>query len=487
LEATATVCNVGSDQAMDIVDGAASLVDKSLVRQTEQEGDEPRLLMLETIREYGLECLKASGEMEETRQAHATYYLQLAEKAEPHLRNAQQAVWLARLEAEHDNLRAALRWSIEHKASEMALRLGGALWYFWAIRGHWSEGRTELSQALAASEGVAAAVRAKALNGAGVLMGYQGDFEQAMALGEESLVLSRELGDTQGTALSLLWLGATEWLSRDLASSRSLLEEALTLFRGLDDTWGIAISLEKLASVAVEQGEYTRARSFLEESLALYREVGDKSGIASALFVWAWMLLWSEGELERAHSMLEESLALSREVGNKGIESFGEFLLGMVAFFQGEYSRARSLIEESLALSRKMRSQRFMALGLFGQSSLAFVQGDTVTAHALLKESLALFRKIDDQSMMAYCLENLAVVVVAQGQLAWGVRLWEAIETVREASSIPRPSAMRLGYEQSLATARAGLGEEAYAAVWAEGRAMTPEQALAAQGPVPTT
>ena len=487
LEAVEACCNVGSDQAMDIVDGVASLVDKSLVRQTEQEGEEPRLLMLETIREYGLECLAASGEMEETRHAHAAYYLQLSEKAEPQLRSAQQAVWLARLESEHDNLRAALRWSIEHRASEMALRLGGALWHFWAMRGHWSEGRTFLEQGLASSEGVAAAVRAKALNGAGVFMGDQGDFEQAMASCEESLALFKELGDTQGTALSLLWLGATEWLKRDLASSRSLLEEALTLFRRLDDTWGMAISLEKLASVAVEQGEYTRARSLVEESLALYREVGDKSGIANALFVWAWMLLWSEGELERAHSMLEESLALSREVGNKGVESFGEFLLGMVAFFQGEYTRARPLVEESLALSRKMGSQRFMALGLFGQGSLAFVQGDALTAHALLKESLALFRKIDDQSMMAYCLENLAVVVVAQGQLAWGVRLWGAVETVREARGIPRPSAMRLWYEQSLATARAGLGEEAFAAVWAEGRAMTPEQALSAQAPVTTT
>jgi predicted ATPase/class 3 adenylate cyclase len=124
LEAAEAVCTVDSDQAMDIVDGVASLVDKSLVRQTEQEAEEPRLLMLETIREYGLECLAKSGALEQTRYAHAAYYLQLAEKAEPHLRSVQQSGWLARLDSEHDNLRAALRWLLDHEELEMAMRLG---------------------------------------------------------------------------------------------------------------------------------------------------------------------------------------------------------------------------------------------------------------------------------------------------------------------------------------------------------------------------
>ncbi len=152
----------------------------------------------------------------------------------------------------------------------------------------------------------------------------------------------------------------------------------------------------------------------------------------------------------------------------------------MVAFFQGEYTRARSLLEQSLALSRKMGNQRGVAIGLFGQGLLAFVQGDAVTAQALLEESLALFRKIGDQSMMPYCLENLAVVVVAQGQHTWGVRLWGAVETLREAYGVPKPLGMRLFYEQSIASARAGLGEKDFATLWAEGRAMTPEQALSA-------
>ncbi|TMD64917.1 MAG: tetratricopeptide repeat protein [Chloroflexi bacterium] len=445
-EAVCTTLGEG-DATRSVFDGVASLIDKSFLRQSEPEGQEPRLLMLETIREYGWERLNESGELEETRHAHAAYYLHLAEHIDPHLRSLQQGVWLARLRAEHDNLRAALRWSIDHGEKEMALRLGGALWYFWELCGPWSEGRAFLEQALAASEGVAEAVRAKALGGAGVVMGNLGDFEQAMALGQQSLALFRKLGERPGTALSLYGLGTMAWLRGNLEMARSRLVEALTLFRGLDDPWGITSVLISLASVALERGEYARTRALLEESLALAREQADKRGIANALLTWAWLLFWSEREFEQARVMLEESVALFREVGDRELEPLGELLLGFVAFLQGEYSRARALLEESLAL----------------------------------------FRKMGNQSMITHCLASVAIVAVAQGQLSWGVRLLGAVETVREARGVPRPPVMQGFYEQSLASARAGLGEEAFAAVWAQGRAMTPEQALVARDPVPTT
>jgi predicted ATPase/DNA-binding CsgD family transcriptional regulator len=409
LEAAEAVCAAlgEGDATRSVFDGVSSLIDKSFLRQSEPEGQEPRLLMLETIREYGWERLNGSGEMEETGHAHAAYYLHLAEQIDPHLRSAQQAVWLARLGAEHDNLRAALRWSIDYGEKEMALRLGGALWYFWELRGPWSEGRTFLKQALAASEGVAVAVRAKALGGAGVLMGTQGDFEQAMALGQQSLALFRELGEAPGTALSLYGLGTMAWM----------------------------------------RGNLELARSLLEEALALFREQADKRGIANSLLTWAWLLFWSEGAFEQARVMLEGSVALFREVGDKELEPLGELLLGFVAFLQGEYNRARSQLEESLAL----------------------------------------FRRMGNQSMITHCLASVAIVAVAQGQLRWGVRLLGTVETMREARGVPRPPVMQGFYEQSLASARAGLGEESFAAVWTQGRSMTPEQALTVQDPIPTT
>ena len=489
LEAAEAVCAAlgEADATRSVFDGVASLIDKSLLRQSEPEGQEPRLLMLETVREYGWECLNGCGEMEETRHAHAAYYLHLAEQVEPHLRSAQQAVWLARLEAEHDNLRAALRWSIDHGEKEMALRLGGALGYFWELCGPWSEGRTFLEQALAASEGVAAAVRAKALGAAGVLMGKQGDFEPAMALCQQSLALFRELGETAGTALSLYGLGTIAWMRGNLALAHARLVESLALFREVDDPWGITSSLIALASVALEQGEYASTHALLEESLALSRKLADKRGIANSLLTWAWLLFWSEGKFGQAHAMLEESVALFREVGDKELEPLGELLLGFVAFLQGEYSRARSQLEEGLALFRTMGSQRGMALGLLFLGLLAFAQGEADTACSLLEESLALFRRMGNQSMITHCLASVAIVAMAQGQRSWGVRLLAAVETVREARGVPRPPVMQGFYEQALASARAGLGEETFVAVWEEGRAMTPEQALATQDSLPRT
>src|SRR6266849_6515090 len=214
-------------------------MDKSLLRHVEQEGEEPRLLMLATIREYGLEALASSGEMESTRQAHAAYYLRLSEQAELELGGPQQAAWLERLEREHDNLRAALQWSLEPAGDEeagqrreIALRLAGALHMFWWTHAHWSEGRTFLERVLAASAGAAASARAKALYAAANLSFVQSNYERAEVLSSESLALYRELEDQPGIALSLWVLGNVAWVRGDTAA-RSLFEEAVALARAV--------------------------------------------------------------------------------------------------------------------------------------------------------------------------------------------------------------------------------------------------------------
>jgi predicted ATPase/class 3 adenylate cyclase len=244
LEAIEAVCTVleTSIPTIEIVDSVTSLIDKSILQQTEQESEQPRLVMLETIREYGLEALETSGEMEATRQAHALYYLAMAEKAEPELVGPEQAVWLERLEQEHDNLRAALEWSLgpgeNGHRREIALRLGGALRRFWIVYGHWSEGRSFLERALEESKGVSASVQANALITAANLANMQTDNDRAEALAEKSRALYQELEDTQG----------------------------------------IALSLRQLAVVAARRGKLTEERMLNEEALALFREVGDKEG-----------------------------------------------------------------------------------------------------------------------------------------------------------------------------------------------------------------
>ena len=296
-----------------VLDGVASLIDKSLLRQTEQEGDEPRLVMLETIREYGLEMLATSGEMEATLHAHAAYYLALAEEAEPELAGPRQALWLERLEREHDNLRAAMQWLLVQERTaqrrEMTLRLGAALRSFWLTRGYSSEGQIFLEQALARSEGIEAPVRAKALSAAATLAGFQGDYERTEALCKESLSLYRELGDRRGIAFALYQLGSVSANRGDLPAAHQRSEEALALRRELGNKQDIASSLINVASEVSVQGEYKRGRALFQESLALFRELGNIRGIALSLLGLAEVLFASQSDLRQYPRCLRKVLA----------------------------------------------------------------------------------------------------------------------------------------------------------------------------------
>jgi predicted ATPase len=287
LEAIEAICIMLGDEVEPMLDAVASLIDKSLLQQVEQEGEEPRLVMLETIREYGLECLTATGEAEMIRRAHAAYYLQLAERAEPELVGPLQTVWLERLEREHDNLRATMQWWLEPGQTgdsvELALRFGGALWRFWEGHGHWSEGRNFLEGALARSEGVVASVRFKAFHALGWVVFFQGDSDRVEVLAEEGLALSRELGDTRGIAASLRLLGLAFWDKGNFVRERVLYEEALRLSREVGDKDGISSALIQLALMDSDQGEYAKARALIEESLVIDRELGDTRGISRGL------------------------------------------------------------------------------------------------------------------------------------------------------------------------------------------------------------
>jgi non-specific serine/threonine protein kinase len=352
--------------------------------------------MLESIREYGLDALEASGEEEAIRLAHGAYYLRLAEEAELGIRSPLQTAWLEHLEREHDNLRAALRWMLEHRAiernREMTLRLASALAEFWRIRGYDSEGQTFLEQALAACEGVTTSVRAKILRAAGRMAIYQNDYERTEALCEESLVLFRELGDTQGIAHSLHYLG---WAAREkgnLTVAAPLVEEALALRRNLGHKEDIAWSLLQYGILNCLQGEYARADALFEECLELSREIGRPRVIGWSLYRLAEARFLSQGKLATVHSLLEESLPLFKTVGEKSGMICCLYLSGRLALSQGDALRARSLAEQGLALSRETgdRWSTCQLLSLLG--GVAVHQGDLATARALYEDSLALAR-----------------------------------------------------------------------------------------------
>jgi tetratricopeptide (TPR) repeat protein len=304
---------------VDALEGVSSLLDKSLLRQEEGPEGEPRFVMLETIHEYARERLEASGEAEEIRRLHAEYFLALAEEAEPELSGADQLACLERLEAEHDNMRAALSWSLE-KEPETALRLAGALARFWEIRSDISEGSRWLEAALRQSGRpntiTEAATRAKLSSEAGTFAWQRGDYNRATELHGEALELYRELGDDSGVAFALICLGTQRLENSDYERAAPFYEEALAISRRIGDRRNIAMAIRSLAEVARQRGEYERAKTLGMESLFLYQEMTDEFNVATTVGWMGLLTVWSGDEHDLAEEFLTEGLALNREIGN---------------------------------------------------------------------------------------------------------------------------------------------------------------------------
>ena len=269
--------------SLDILNGLTSLVDNSLLRPIASAGDEPRFTMLETIREYAVERLEESGEAPIIRERHARYYLDLIETAEPSFFGATRMILLPRLKVEHDNLRAALRSALSSGETVLALRLAGALAWFWYDHGHVSEGRRWLEAVLSTAEAAPPAAMVKALIGAGGLAHRQFDLHAATQQLEAGLRLSRVLGDDWSSALALINLGLVAHDQGDYERARLLHEESLGLCRAAGNIWGIGTSLSNLGWAALFAGDLERARAFAQEALAVRRELGDRLGIAYTL------------------------------------------------------------------------------------------------------------------------------------------------------------------------------------------------------------
>jgi len=482
LSAIEAICEALKDGKAGALDEVTSLVDKNLLRQTAEEEEEPRFTMLETIREFGLEALAASREMEATRQAHALYYLALAEEAAPKLVGPRSAKWLKRLDREHDNLRAALEWSLEPdqtgSSPDIALRCCERLREFWEVRGLYSEGRAFLEQALAHCKGASTAARASALGAAAAFAEWLVDMPREEELVQEALGLYRELGNTRGIASSLQGLAWVHSRKGASIAALQLLEESVTLLRELGDKEALAWSLSHLADELGGQGEYGRANALFEECLALFRELGNKREIAANLQQSALWLLMARGDQAIVQARLEESLALDTELGRKNGMAVYFMISGWVAFSRGDAATAYTLMEQSLALWQEMgdRWHAFWPIAHLGRIKAS--QGDFAAALAFHQQSLAVARELDDDRLSAYCLEGWASAVATQGKCAWAARLWGAAESLRERCGFPLTPYELVYYEPAVAAARTHLGEHEFTTAWAKGRTMTLEQVL---------
>jgi predicted ATPase/class 3 adenylate cyclase/Tfp pilus assembly protein PilF len=381
LEAIEAICDVEGDLPMEAFEGVSSLVDKSLLRQEEGPDGEPRFVMLETVHEFAREKLEKTAEAEQIKRVHAENFLNLAEVAFPELRGPDQLEWLERLEAEHDNTRAALSWALGGNEAEVALRLGGALWWFWWMRGHNSEGRRWLEQALAIEGRVSPEVRAMALAGVGELATSQGDLDRAKEACEEGL----ELLEHQAREAKLCLLAFLGWVAlerEEYGQAKQLFEEGLALSRQMRDTWWLANSLSNVAVVSHSLGDYEKATELYEQSMDLFREQGDKRRLATCLNNLA-MVVCSQGELVRAAQLIEESVALLRELGARGVASVGLCNLGWIALLQDDLSRAADLYRESLSLSWDTGVNPVLQRTLEGFACVAGVKGEADRAARL--------------------------------------------------------------------------------------------------------
>ncbi len=484
LEAATAVCNAGSDQPLDVLTGVASLLDKSLLLQTEQEGEEPRFRMLETLREFGLACLSTNGEGAAAEWAHAWYYLALAEEAEPYLAGPELVTWLDRLERERENLRAVLQRATtgEDEEVQLALRLSNALLYLWIHRWYPSEGRSFLERGLARSQAIPAPLRLKALITDGLLMWIQNDARRLAPVAEEALALARALEDQGSLVYAFALQGIAIMDTRDYAAARSCFEEALALARAQGDRFLTAFVLMSLGRLAMYQREHQRAIVLFEESLPLYRAIGNPLFIAVVLSILSHAML-RQGELAQASVLLEEMLAICRKVRGKWGIAVAFSQLGQIAFQQGEMERAEALFAESLQLSQEMGDRRRMVRTRLLMAGLAARQGNYTLARAQYEESLTVAVEMGLAGFIASGLKGLGCVAAAQGQYTWSALLWGAAENRPESYSVAIP---RTIYERMRATTRAHLGESVFVQNLAEGRAMTPEQALAAQKTLPT-
>src|SRR5256885_111937 len=483
LEAAEAVCSAAVDLSFPVIDLVASLLDKSLLQQSDRDGDEPRLLMLETIREYALERLMDSGELEATRERHALYYLALAEQGEPELFGHQQRLWMDRLTWDAENFRAALQWSQTHHRKEQLLRLAGNLGHFWYMCGRFSEAMLWIETALReVAPDVAVSARIKALYIVALIASHVGQSDLLFGRVRECLTLARQHRDGRGFVIAS-WALVHDLLSGgDIIGTRAQAEETLTFVRAhapAEDSWTLACALNAFGSVVLSQGDYAQAQQLYERAIALFKEAGDL-WLYGELHLFLANVYWAQGDEARAQSFFQEGLAVHDQVGNAWVTGWFVSLFGKIALRQGDIPRARFLLEAGLKRHQQVGDQQGQALLYALLAQAAASERDYTLTRTLAAQSLELARAVGDMGSLILCLEELADVVAAQGEPEWATVLWGAAERYREASNATLPLVERLSRARRVEQAKRLLGEQIFAARWAEGRTLTAEQAIAA-------
>ena len=475
LEAAQAVCNAENDLPMDVLDGLGVLMDNSLLKQSDANG-EPCFAMLETIREYALEKLGESGELQLLRDRHLDYFLRFAEAGAPYIQSGETAL-LDRLENEFDNMRAAWEHALASDA-DLALRLALAIEWFWVLRGRLQEGRAWANRLLPLTEAWGASKqRAQALRMAGILASGTGDDDSARPLLEVALATARASGDQPALAFTLHNLGSVYAEIGKLSEGRACYQESLALYREMGDDWGVSHATGALAGLAWNTGDAESARALFEQSLIIYRRLGDKRGIRSATSALGKMA-YRTGDYTSARTLLEQSLSLAREQSDKFAIEGALYALGELARLEGDYARAGALYAEALQLDREMLGTYRQPEMLCNLGYVALHERDYARARTLFQESLALNRQSKLAAGILLCVTGLAGLVGVANKPQRATRLLGAVESSFRALGLVMDAPDRMEYNRILEAVRAQLDQATFQAAWAEGQAMTMEQAI---------
>ncbi len=465
--------------AMDTLDALEQLRDASLVLAEETAAGEIRFRMLETLREHADECLDPC-ERKILRSRHADFCLCLAEKANRALAGSKPAVWLTRVEAEHENLRSALQWYLgeEPPGAGCGLRLAVALSDFWMTRGYLAEGASAFASLLERHATLPSSERALALCQAGRIGAHLGDYVRAEAWLQEGFSLATQLGDPRGAAMALQTHGILSCFRGDYEAARARLEESLATWRGFDDRHSAAEALHHLGLIALNHADHSAACAFLEESLAMRRDLGTESRITESLDALA-ALARRQGDAPAARRLHEESLRISREQGDLASAAGSLVGLGRVAAQDGDPGRARDCLLQAVQLYGEIGHARGAGWALCHLAHLALREGDLRAAQTLYRRSLASRQERDERPGIVECLEGLGLVAARGGLPERGVRLLAAAGACREALGHPPRPDQQLAIDACLRGLRERLDERALTGAWTAGAMLTLDQAIA--------
>lgn len=493
-EAAQAICNPREDLGKDVARRLGILIRNSLIRAEEQEGGEMRYNMLHPIiLEYAEERLKENGEIDDLRRRHMNFFLQLAERAEPLHRGSGRVKATQQLEDDYDNLRVALLGAIQSEDAEVALRLGGALFWFWNQGGYWSEAR-ELLRAALALPGAARQdrARAQALYAIGGLSWLYGYHAEARAYLDESIELWRALGaeGKSGLAYALDIRGGIKLETNELDAARKDREESEEIFRAMEgkEKWGHALALLDLGDVISRQGDLKTAERLFNESLKLFEETGDKWGISHALGYLGNLHYYRDHDIDKARPQFEKALANLRTLHDQGALNIALLSLIDLRRYVGEYEQAKKLNDESVELSERLGNKGVLAWAIHNQAYIALHERNYRRAVELFNQAQILFRERNEWKGIAECIVGLARVVLTaelQGrneseQGETGTRLLGAVDAVYGGSIVQSPlsPADYRVYVESVNAAKGLLGESRFQEVMKAGQEMTRDEAL---------